>query len=288
VVAASYPTTFAYTKENGEWSLDQELPGGGLVDMEGDTLAASRFDHSTGSNDIVLYERTEAGLEQTALIDQGKPTLVACDLDLDETQTTLVIGSCIDHRVYGVQTETTVPNPGGSQTTVHAGAVGSALVYKLADGGWNQTADLPNPDPTPDSDLFGRSVGVSGSNIVVGAPWENDNGGKDGSGATYVYSKQAGSWLLDAKLRNHDNGPYAGGDAFGFSVDIEAETIVAGAPFDDHRQDGTPYPANDDGDVPPCVQAFGNSVVDGCDDGENVGSVYLFGPPSAGNGQVLG
>lgn len=278
-IAAWYPHSYTYTRDEGGWSMDETLPGGYSLAMEGHTLVASRFQISTGSNEVSIYTNEDDRWEEITRIDPGRGDRLACDVDIDREQRTVVLGSCIDNRVYGLHPESAAPLPDGYELPADAGVVGSALVYELADGEWEQAADLPNPDPTPgNGDLFGYSVAADGDRVVVGAPWENDNGAKDGAGGAYIYTKTGQGWLLESKLRNHDNGPYGGGDLFGYSVDISRHTVAAGAPTDDQRRDGTPYPVNDDGDVPPCVRVGETTVVDGCDNGEEAGSVYLFEP----------
>lgn len=280
VVAAWPPASTIYAKEKGTWAREATIPGGAHVALEEETLVASRFDPSTGTNDFSVYTEAHGGWEPVADLDPTSPTEssppIGCNVDVDETETTVVIGMCLDHRVYGLLLEASVPIPGGTGPSLDAGAVGSAVVYELLDGEWTQTATFPNPDPMVDSDYFGESVGVSGKTVVVGAPWDNENGARDGSGAAYVYSKAGDLWSLEAKLRNHDSGPYGGGDLLGFSIGVSGDMVAVGAPTDDQRTDDTPFPVDDDGDIPPCLGTVGPISVNGCDDGEDAGSVYLF------------
>ena len=78
-------------------------------------------------------------------------------------------------------------------------------------------------------DLFGFSVAVSGSIVVVGA-WRADIGGNPNQGSAYVFNRQGGSWVEAQKLTASDG---AAGDSFGFSVAISGSTIVVGAWLDD-------------------------------------------------------
>ena len=94
------------------------------------------------------------------------------------------------------------------------------------------------PSDIESGDLFGVSVSVSGSRAVVGAHKKNTLG--TSSGAAYVLVKQGGFWVEEAKLLA-SNG--VAGDWFGFSVAIEDDRIVVGAPQHDSPSgaDGVVY-----------------------------------------------
>jgi hypothetical protein len=78
-------------------------------------------------------------------------------------------------------------------------------------------------------DFFGTSVAVSGSTIVVGAPFDSI-GGNLFQGSAYVFNRQGGSWVEQQKLTASDG---AAGDQFGHSVAVDGSTIVVGAWLDD-------------------------------------------------------
>ena len=69
----------------------------------------------------------------------------------------------------------------------------------------------------------GNSVAVDGGTIVVGAP-----GDAAGVGAAYVFTRSASTWTQVAKLTASDG---AAGDGFGWSVAIDGDTLVVGAPL---------------------------------------------------------
>jgi len=124
--------------------------------------------------------------------------------------------------------------PGG---TINAGAV---YVFVKPGGGWanmTQTAKLTSSDKA-DKDLFGNSVAVSGSMVVVGAPFANPGGTTD-AGAAYVFVKPGSGWAdmtQTAKLTASDK---ADKDYFGHSVAISSDVVVVGAPVADSG--GTAY-----------------------------------------------
>ena len=105
---------------------------------------------------------------------------------------------------------------------------GSAYVFNRQGGNWVETQKLTVSD-LAESDLFGSSVAVSGSTIVVGAIFA-DIGGNSGQGSAYVFNRQGGSWVETQKLTASDG---EASDFFGRSVAVSGSTIVVGADGDD-------------------------------------------------------
>ena len=85
---------------------------------------------------------------------------------------------------------------------------------------------LDNPNASA-SDEFSRSVAISESYTIVGAPFEDDAGGTD-SGKAYIYSA-----LTGALLHTLDNPNASAGDRFGYSVAITESYAIVGAPQED-------------------------------------------------------
>lgn len=75
---------------------------------------------------------------------------------------------------------------------------------------------------------FGKSVAISGNTIVVGAPlyFPTDS---PSDPAAYVFAREAGAWTLQATLSSDRSAPNVTG-RFGYSVAIDADTIVVGEP----------------------------------------------------------
>ena len=115
---------------------------------------------------------------------------------------------------------------------------GAAYVYTLGADGWKLEVKLTAADGKK-HDLFGHSVAVSGSAVVVGAHG-NDTLGRF-SGAAYVFSKTPRGWRLVEKLEAPDK---RANKYFGFSVDISPKRILVGARGDSHAgtiQNGAAY-----------------------------------------------
>ncbi|UCD74432.1 MAG: hypothetical protein JSV91_11650 [Phycisphaerales bacterium] len=114
---------------------------------------------------------------------------------------------------------------------------GSAYVFTQVDGSWFFQAKLLPSDGAV-NDNFGRSVGISGDTIVVGANLDDDHGSD--SGSAYVFVRQGSAWVQQAKLLAADGAP---NDRMGWSSDISGDTIVVSSHRnDDHGTDsGSAY-----------------------------------------------
>lgn len=104
---------------------------------------------------------------------------------------------------------------------------GSAYVFERHGGSWVETQKLIASDGAP-GDLFGNSVTVSGSTIVVGAD-ADDIGGNFEQGSAYVFNRHGGSWVETQKLIASDG---AARDQFGSSVALSGSTLVVAAVID--------------------------------------------------------
>jgi len=135
-------------------------------------------------------------------------------------------------------------------------------VYPLTIDPWAQQAYLKASN-TGDDDQFGYSVAVSGNTVVVGAPYEdssasgvngnqNDNSAAN-SGAAYVFTRSGApaAWTQQAYLKASNTGNE---DQFGYSVAVDGDTVVIGAPYEDSSAtgvnvDGTDNSFDDSGAV---------------------------------------
>ena len=101
---------------------------------------------------------------------------------------------------------------------------GAAYVFARTDGTWALEAKLGDDDVVA-YDYFGSSVAVSGDTVAVGTPFDS---GEMYVGSTHVFTRTDGTWVLEAKLTSDIVGMET---AFGGSVAVDGDMIVAGAPF---------------------------------------------------------
>ncbi len=95
------------------------------------------------------------------------------------------------------------------------------------DNHWNLDGKLTAADGAA-GDVFGYSVSLSGDTALIGAHFDDDNGGE--SGSAYVFEKVGGIWVQVAKLTAADG---AAGDHFGWSTSLLGDTALIGAYSDD-------------------------------------------------------
>jgi hypothetical protein len=79
---------------------------------------------------------------------------------------------------------------------------GKAYIFDVSTGALLQTLDNPNAYSTGLGDEFGRSVAISGSQVIVGAPYEDEAGGSN-SGKSYIFS----SSINQSAIKNLLNTP---------------------------------------------------------------------------------
>ena len=180
---------------------------------------------------------------------------------------------------------------------------GSAYIFDRDQGGidnWGQVQKIVASDGAERNE-FGYSVSISGDTVVVGAPFDDDNGLN--SGSAYVFYRDQGgadTWGQVTKITASDG---TAPDEFGRSVSINGDTVVVGAFRDDdngigsgsayifYRDQGgtgtwgqvTKITASDgtaDDRFGYSVSISGDTVLVGAyydnDDGTNSGSAYVF------------
>jgi hypothetical protein len=101
---------------------------------------------------------------------------------------------------------------------------GAVYVFQYQDGQWTQTAILE----TGASDWFGASVSIDGDALLVGAPYDVENG--TGSGAAYAFRYTGANWSQVGKLLPSDAAMW---DQFGCGVALSGDNAVIGALRDD-------------------------------------------------------
>jgi hypothetical protein len=79
-------------------------------------------------------------------------------------------------------------------------------------------------------DHFGYSVAIDGNTALVGAERDDDNGSY--SGSAYIFRFNGSNWVEEAKLLASDGAAY---DCFGYSVAIDGNTALVGAPYDNDK-----------------------------------------------------
>src|SRR4029450_2430848 len=98
-------------------------------------------------------------------------------------------------------------------------------VFVRSGTSWSQQAKLRASDGFID-DFFGISVSVDGDTVVVGAFGDDLDAGFN-AGSAHVFVRTGASWAQQAKLTASDGAIF---DEFGWSVSVDGDTAVVGAP----------------------------------------------------------
>jgi hypothetical protein len=187
-----------------------------------------RYDHlmATDASGRQLHARFRADRKQISLLIDDTEAVYPLRIDPLFTQTkklTASDGAANDRFGYSAAID-------GDTVVVGAWAknsnTGAAYIFERNQGGaqnWGQVQKLTAVDAAV-NDQFGRSVAINVDTVVVGAWLKNSN-----TGAAYIFERNQGgaeNWGQVKKLAASDA---VGGDDFGSSVSINADTVVVGA-----------------------------------------------------------
>jgi hypothetical protein len=110
--------------------------------------------------------------------------------------------------------------------------LGQVHAYRKSGGVWTQQIISNTGGATSDQvgDRWGASVAISGNRLAIGVPRDRDlvNFNRLGSVQLYQWNESGGTWSFDQEI----TGP-AGWleNEFGYSVALEGDSLVVGAPF---------------------------------------------------------
>jgi hypothetical protein len=212
---------YVFTQNDGVWTEGQEFmaedgaPGdqatfGTAIMIDGDTavigaLGANVNGHAN-QGAAYVFARTDGIWNQVA-------KLIADDGDENNYfgQAAAISGNNIVVGAYGA--------------SVNGNALqGAAYVYSNIGGTWTFVKKLVADDAVG-GEFFGRSVAMSGTRAIVGAPYAGVDG-TPARGAVYVFDGSTADWTQNAKLVADSGDP---GDAFGFSLAATPTHIAVGA-----------------------------------------------------------
>ena len=121
-------------------------------------------------------------------------------------------------------------------------SAGAAYIFKNIGGTWSEIQKIVASD-RKENDNFGSKLAIYDNNILVGVPFESENG------ATYVFKNTEGNWSQVQKLVASDG---AGSDNFGGAVAIYNSYCIVGAygkSYNNSNGVGAAYFFRDDSDL---------------------------------------
>ncbi len=193
---------------------------GHSVAISGNTIAIGAhgfYGQASGGGSVYVYEKPSSGwknMKQTARL---YPSDIAREdyfgFSVSMSGNTIVAGSYKDDDM-------------GSNS-------GSAYVYEMPDDGWvamTETLKLTASDGA-DQDLFGSSVSISDSTIIIGS-FQADVS-EVNAGAAYIYLKTDSGWVDTTEYQKITITGGVQSDYFGRAVAVSGGNIVAGAYMND-------------------------------------------------------
>ncbi|MES2599066.1 MAG: cadherin-like beta sandwich domain-containing protein [Verrucomicrobiota bacterium] len=280
-LASGTPTVATRTFLNPT-PVSGEYFGSGVVLFGTKALIATPLD------DLVA---ADAGAAYLYDLNSGTPTTPAHTFNDPSPEMENRFGQTVS--VSGSLVAVGVPNDANASVATN---IGTVYVYDTA----SATPAVPAftlSSPVNSGTIFGNSVSISGTRVVVGAPYDFTGAGT--AGIIYVYDLSSGTPTVPALII--PNPEPAQSDNFGNTVAISGTRIVVGALYDDAGQtdagsayvfdlsSGTPTapvailhnptPANGDA-FGHAVAISGSRVVVGCKEGDigfsNAGIAYVY------------
>jgi hypothetical protein len=206
---------------------------GFAVAMDGDTLVVGAPGEDGDGSGVGNHDAPDAGAAYV-FVNTGSHWVQQAYLKATNAGAGDFFGSAVaidgDTIVIGAPAE-----DGDGSTAANNGAASSGAVYVFVRNGsaWSQQAYLKASNAEA-GDGFGQAVAISGNTIVAGAPNEDSgtasqqNNAAPNAGAAYIFVRTGTSWSQQWYLKASGT---AGGDLFGWSVAIDGNAVVAGAPM---------------------------------------------------------
>ena len=250
---------YVFTRNETTWSEQAYIKAsnaeagdrfGHSVTLSGDTLAVGAYNEDSGttgvnttpdesafnSGAVYVYTRSDTVWTEQAYIKASNPgggnsSPAAGDnfgYSVALSGDTLAVGAWLE------DSSTTGINTAWDEA---ASASGAVYVFVRDNTTWNEQAYIKASN-TGKSDLFGKSIALSGDILAVGAQQEDsdipgiDQGSNDAAknfGAVYVYSRSGTSWIEQSYIKASTT---VSGVEFGHSVALAGDTIAVGVPLE--------------------------------------------------------
>ncbi len=120
---------------------------------------------------------------------------------------------------------------GAYQNDIKGSNSGSAYIFQNLADTWSETQILV-PDKAVIEDNFGYSVGISGTNAIIGSPGRDSTNTIIETGRAYIYKYSSGTWTEEIALQEENPATY---NRFGASVFIADNTAITASINDDER-----------------------------------------------------
>ncbi len=277
---------YVFRLDAGVWTEEAKLTAS-------DGAAADEFGYSVAVDDdvVVVGARrvdsgtlTNAGAAYVYRYSGGTWT--------EEDKLTAAVPAASDELGYSVAVSGDVAAVSAHLDDDEGSGAGAVYLFRHDDDAWSEEIQLTASDAAA-TDQFGRAVALCGDWLAAGSPNEDDGGSN--AGAVYLFSFDGVDWAEEDKLLASDAGA---GDAFGSSVAIFDDVLVAGGPLEDtggvnsgaayvfrndagawdEEQKIAPEAPDSEAEFGNAVAVFGDLIAAGAHhDIDDNGAVYVFG-----------
>ncbi len=229
---ASQGAAYIFTRTNGSWRETAKI-------VASNGLAQGQFGYAVALSDHQAFVGAPGGFSFACFCNVPGIVYIFTETHGAWTQT----AKLTDSTDSGAQFGSSLALHGGSALigapTAENGKGDAWLYTKSANGSWDETAQFVAADGAS-GDLFGNSVALSETAVIIGASSATINGGF-GQGTVYVFTHSSQGWTQSQKLVANDG---ASGDAFGLSLALSNDTLLIGAPdvtVGTHNGEGVAY-----------------------------------------------
>lgn len=219
-----FGAAFVFARTGTNWfqqavlTPDDPIPNtsfGRAVAIKGDTVMVGRSDLSANGS-VYVFTRTGSNwVQQQRLFPGTTNEHGQFGSSIAMTDSLALIGSPFAFR-FG----TNIPPEND---------FGAAYLFSRSGSTWTQLQELI-ADPGNSSERFGWSVDLSPQLALIGAPGADFGTTNFFAGAAYVFQPVGSTWVQMQRLLASQR---KGGDAFGWSVELDTSALIIGAPFND-------------------------------------------------------
>ena len=224
---------YVFTRTGGAWSHQSTLRASNLD-------AGDLFGHAVAiwGNSVIVGAHSENGVGN-ALNDSGAAYIFVRNGNTWGEQTLLRASNPGANDLFGIAVAIR-----GDMAVVGAyaedgpannlNAAGAAYVFERAGSAWMER-QLLRPALPAEADLFAGAIGLSSTNLVIGA-WGKDISGMLDAGVAYNFVRSGGLWVEQGLIRANNAGA---NDSFGFSLAVAGNTSLVGSVQEDNSAVGT-------------------------------------------------
>lgn len=211
---------YVFSRQGSSWILDAKLQAtdgapndffGASVALEGNTALVGAYWHDVdgraNQGAVYAFRRLQSGWEQQA-------KLAASD------------GAALEEFGRAVDLQGGRAVIGSEFSSADPARRGAAYVFAHDGVSWAEEAKLTSWDSGVSQQGFGRTVGISGDTVFVGAP-RAAVGSNLGQGAAYFFRRTAQGWAPLQKLSGTDAGAV---DEVATSIALDAGRVLLGTP----------------------------------------------------------